>query len=141
MERENAIQYTRFTGEELYTQMYNAEQEGAFVGYVRGQLCTSLDDFFREISASMRFPDYFGWNWAAFDECITDLDWLRFSSLLIVIEDFNLLFKRDRRKHAEKQLLEKYLNNAAEYWTSQNVPISILLNEQAKTHQNRLFRK
>ena len=129
MDRENGIRYTQFTGKELYTLMFNAEHEGAFVSCIRGRFCATLDDFFREISASMRFPDYFGWNWAAFDECITDLEWLKFSSLLIVIEDFDLLFKKDRKKHVEKQLLEKYLNLAAEYWTSQNIPISILLNE------------
>lgn len=48
--------------------------------------------FFCEISSAMRFPWYFGWNWAAFDECITDLEWLDFSSLLIVIDDYHLIF-------------------------------------------------
>lgn len=132
---ENGIKETKYSEGELYTLMYQAEQEGAYVGHVRGWLCATLDDFYREISASMRFPYYFGWNWAAFDECITDLDWLKFTSLLIVIDDYDQLFKKEYPKQAVKQLLEKYLNCAVEYWTSQNVPITVYLNEKAEERQ------
>ena len=135
--KETGIKQTRYTREELYTLMYHAEQEGAFVSYIRGRFCETVDDFYREISASMRFPHYFGWNWAAFDECITDLEWLKFSSLLIVLEDYDQIFKKEKLKYGQRQVLEKYLNIAAEYWTSQNVPITINLNANDRENSQR----
>ncbi len=33
-------------------------------------------DLFAVISNAMHFPDYFGHNWDALDECLGDMDWL-----------------------------------------------------------------
>lgn len=133
MGKENEIISTSYTPEELYSVMYRAEQGGAYVAHIRGELCSTTDSFFREISSAMRFPHYFGWNWAAFDECITDLEWLKFSSLLIVIDNHESLFVDDNSPNMSVKLLIKYLTMTAEYWKSQNVPISVYLNHQLKS--------
>lgn len=127
----DAICKTHYSNSELYTLMYSFEHsKNAFVCYLRGELCESVTAFFREISAAMRFPYYFGWNWNAFDECITDLEWLKFSSIIIVIEDYDLLFRKEDPKEDYKGYLITFLNSAIEYWTSQHVPISIYLNQR-----------
>ena len=128
MNQESSIRNTEYSSGELYTLMYYAEQRGAYVGYIRGQLCSTVEDFFREISSTMRFPYYFGWNWAAFDECITDLEWLKFSSIVLVFEDYDMLFERERYKDKNKERLIKYLKAAIEHWASQSIPITIYLN-------------
>ena len=121
---------THYTSSELYTQMYYFEHErNAFVCYVRGNLCESVKDFFREVSAAMRFPDYFGWNWNAFDECITDLEWLKFSCLLIIIDDYDSLFRKENADDEYVDYLIGFLKKAVEYWKSQNIPITIYLNQ------------
>jgi RNAse (barnase) inhibitor barstar len=34
-------------------------------------------DLLRHIAAKLNFPDYFGFNWDALDECLADLSWLQ----------------------------------------------------------------
>jgi hypothetical protein len=34
----------------------------------------TVEELFREHVREFSFPEYFGWNWAAFDECMTGLE-------------------------------------------------------------------
>lgn len=129
MESECEISYTNYSSEELYSKMYSAEQSGAFVAFVRGALCTTVTELFREISSALRFPVYFGWNWAAFDECITDLSWLKFSSLLIIVNDYDIIFSGEKRKDIAKAQLEAHLSIALDDWLSCGIPVEILVND------------
>ena len=120
MGKENEIISTSYTPEELYSVMYRADQGGAYVAHIRGELCSTTDSFFREISSAMRFPHYFGWNWAAFDECITDLEWLKFSCILIVIDDHEELFAD------VKELMETSNKLLTELADELNIPVDDL---------------
>ena len=42
---------------------------------------------FYELAAVFQFPDYFGKNYNALDDCITDLDWLPAEGYLLVIKN------------------------------------------------------
>jgi hypothetical protein len=42
---------------------------------IRGKRCTTRASLFQECAAALQFPDYFGDNWDALEECITDLEW------------------------------------------------------------------
>lgn len=42
------------------------------------------------IAAELRFPDYFGRNWDALDECITDLSWLPPGDVALIHRDLPL---------------------------------------------------
>jgi hypothetical protein len=55
------------------------------VRMIRGRHCATPQAVFREWSAALQFPYYFGHNWDAFDECITDLDWLPGSCYLFCV--------------------------------------------------------
>ena len=119
---------SQYTSGQLYTLMYNAEHAGAHVGYIRGMFSQTLDDFFREVSASFRFPSYFGWNWAAFDECITDLEWLKFSQLLFVIENTNLLCIKEQKQDNCIAILKKHMKMVAKYWEEQGIQFTCYFN-------------
>lgn len=62
---------------------------------VRGKKSLATQNFFDEFSAAFQFPSYFGENWAAFDECINDLDWFCANKYLIFISDANEVLKYD----------------------------------------------
>jgi hypothetical protein len=41
---------------------------------VRGRKMTTTAQLYDEFAAALQFPPYFGENWAAFDECLSDMD-------------------------------------------------------------------
>lgn len=57
--------------------------------YVRGSRMVTVSDAFNEFSAALQFPQYFGENWSAFDDCITDLRWIPKSRVDIWLIDFS----------------------------------------------------
>ncbi|NGY75562.1 hypothetical protein F6Y02_01625 [Bacillus megaterium] len=50
-----------------------------------------------EWAAALQFPDYFGENWAAFDECLNDLDWLPADRYILFITDAHLILKKKKK--------------------------------------------
>lgn len=55
---------------------------------VRGRKMRTVPSLFDEIAAALQFPHYFGENWAAFDECLADMDWLLMNvGIVVVISD------------------------------------------------------
>ncbi|WP_417556076.1 barstar family protein [Microbacterium sp.] len=51
-------------------------RDGFTVRTLRGRKMRELHSLFDEFSAALQFPYYFGENWAAFQECISDMEWL-----------------------------------------------------------------
>ncbi len=59
--------------------------EGAVARVVRGHKMRTAAALFDEFGGALQFPDYFGENWAALDECLTDLSWLPGERYVLVI--------------------------------------------------------
>jgi hypothetical protein len=86
---------------------------GVSVRKLRGERMRTQDDLFHEAVAALQFPNYFGWNKDAFDECISDLEWIPPGSgyVLVITSPEEVLVDatpRDRAWFAES------LRNAAE---------------------------
>jgi len=45
------------------------------------------EDLFSVIASAMCFPDYFGHNWHALDECLRDMEWLPGNGYVLVLRD------------------------------------------------------
>ncbi len=54
---------------------------------VRGNKMRTTPAFFDEFAAAFQFPAYFGENWDAFDECVTDLSWLPADVYTVLLTD------------------------------------------------------
>lgn len=121
----SGIEFSKVSQDEIYRKIYQAAQDGAYVSYLRGKRCADEQAFFYEVSASFQFPWYFGENWAAFDECICDLEWIAHRSIFLVVDDFSKMFNGNV---ALQELLLKYLVKATDYWESEGVKIEIVLN-------------
>ena len=80
-------------------QCQNAHQpagERHLVRLLRGSRMTTVDGVFAEFAAAFQFPWYFGHNWDALDECLTDLDWLPpFDRITVVILSANDVLRDD----------------------------------------------
>jgi len=84
------------------------------VRIVRGAKSRTLNDLFDEISAALQFPYYFGDNWAALDECLADLDWLRGGAYVLLFTESNRLL--DGERSAELKILLDVLEKVAREW-------------------------
>jgi len=51
----------------------------------------------------MHFPDYFGSNWDALDECLADLDWLDLPGYVLLIDSGQLILCEE-----SEELLETF---------------------------------
>ena len=67
-----------------------------------------------QVGVDLGFPDYYGVNWAAFDECITDMSWSTgFGFVLLFTEARHLLALESQDQF---ELLIKILGRAAKEW-------------------------
>src|SRR5437660_10044025 len=56
--------------------LLTALPDGTVSRLIRGHKARTTATLFDEFAAALQFPCYFGENWDAFDECLTDLAWL-----------------------------------------------------------------
>lgn len=70
-----------------YLESFQASEPGAVVIILEGSRMTTDTAFYDEISDKLSFPDYFGRNLNALNECLTDLSWLDFNALVLVVQN------------------------------------------------------
>jgi len=86
---------------------------------------TTRPGLFTGFAAALRFPEWFGANWDALADCLTDLSWLEAPGYLLVLRDATVL--RRRLGQADFDILVGVLNEAAANWREQGVPFWVLL--------------
>jgi RNAse (barnase) inhibitor barstar len=60
---------------EYVTDLTGFRAPGSLVIRIGGRL-RRKQDLLRALADGLKFPDYFGWNWDALEECLRDLSWL-----------------------------------------------------------------
>lgn len=83
------------------------------VRVIRGVKCETLDALFNEVGAALQFPDYFGENWDALDECITDLEWLPAEWYLLHVDQVECILPDDP---ADFRIFLRILLDAGATW-------------------------
>lgn len=59
---------------------------------------------------------------------MTDLDWLSFSSIALVIDDYEVLFEEEKEPEDSRRILETYFKKIIAYWENENgVPFEVFL--------------
>jgi RNAse (barnase) inhibitor barstar len=83
------------------------------VAFVRvAQNITSKKVLFATFATSLSFPDYFGGNWDAFEECLRDLSWLPGGLVLVTHADLPLI--NDIR---DVKIYLAILRDAVDWWS------------------------
>lgn len=91
------------------------ENTGVVARILRGKRCSTKQTLFQEWAAALQFPYYFGENWDAFDECITDLEWLPARGYVFAITLTDLLL---RDADEDLQVLVRLLEKASAEWAT-----------------------
>ena len=99
---------------------HTCEGRGFTIRCLDGQRMTTLDGVFEEFSKSLGFPDYYGRNSAALEECLIDLSWLSAPGYVLVITNSASLLASE--PESELTWLLTLLERVCEEWSR---PVSL----------------
>ena len=81
----------------------------------------------RAISQALRFPDWFGGNWDALEDCLGDLSWRPGDGHVLVLRNWQALTSDDLG------VLIDVLRSSAEFWQGRGKPFfAVLVDPQAR---------
>ena len=89
--------------------------DGFLFKVVRGKKCRTTAGLFAELAEVLEFPDYFGHNWDALEECLADLEWLPAKGYVLVFTDAELILPDDED---EFETFLEVVNDAGEAWAA-----------------------
>jgi hypothetical protein len=78
----------------------------------------------RAIADALAFPDWFGENWDALEDCLTDLSWSGGSGYVMLLDNCGALSRNDPESF--ETALEIF-DSAAEYWYDEEVPFWVFV--------------
>ncbi len=92
--------------------------------------CRTKAELLSRIATAMRFPPWFGHNWDALADCLTDLSWLPAPAYVIELQHLGDL--RAAAPEVVATLLE-ILADAAAYWADQGIGFSLAGDEPTRS--------
>ena len=81
--------------QQLYHQLSEKSSNELFLTTIDGKDCSNKKSLFNTLSSKLHFPDYFGNNWDAFDECFNDLEWLNGNQYVLFFKNFEETLTED----------------------------------------------
>jgi RNAse (barnase) inhibitor barstar len=87
---------------------------GFVLRIVHGKKCRHSSDLFNEFARALDFPDYFGHNWDALEECLADFEWLSAKGYILLITDAQAVLPDDEDEY---ETLLEVLSDAGEAWS------------------------
>ncbi|QPD02856.1 MAG: hypothetical protein Nkreftii_000630 [Candidatus Nitrospira kreftii] len=81
---------------------------------IQGKKCGQVSDLLTEFARALDFPDYFGHNWDALEECLADFDWLPAKGYILLITDAHAVLPDDEDEY---DTLLEVLSDAGEAWS------------------------
>lgn len=98
---------------------------GFFTGIIYADTISDETYLIGILERLFQFPEYFGRNWDAVDECLADLSWLPAKGYCCILHSAHALRHRDQRVYS---LLLDSFRYAADRWQQEDhVPFKLLL--------------
>lgn len=108
----------------------------AYVVLVRGSHMQTLSELYHEIASALQFPDYFGGNWNAVDDCLQDLGWIKEKKYIIGIERFEEILSywalESKARETEMDYFVDCLESAVQAWAGRMV---VYIQEKGEAYQ------
>ena len=82
---------------------------------MRGQEMRDSDGVFTQFYEALCLPDYFGWNWNALRDCLTDLHWISAKHFLLTIDDADVVLSDSSE---EREILLRAMSDAVKFWAA-----------------------
>lgn len=80
--------------------------------------------FLAVAARALDFPGWFGVNWDAFEDCVTDLEWVPAPAYVVLLENVERFAQRAPR---DFDTVLRILETAAEFWSEEGIPFHVLL--------------
>lgn len=91
---------------------------------IHSQKYHTLDQFYSLIARRMHFPEYFGNNLDAFEECMTDLDWINEKQIVIEFRDSENLLKEESSK--TRSTIWHIIKDACNFWKQKDLELIVI---------------
>lgn len=87
--------------------------DGYTLKVIKGAKCQTTAGLLTEFARALDFPDYFGHNWDALEECLADLEWLPAKGYILLITDAAQVLPDDEDEY---ETFLEILSDAGEAW-------------------------
>src|ERR1051326_5511059 len=84
-------------GKELFQTKEDLAKDGFSILEVQGDVIETSEQLFIALAKEMKFPDYFGNNWDALEECLRDMSWLPSKGYLLFFYNAEHFWKNSNR--------------------------------------------
>ena len=92
--------------------------------HIEGKLIARKEQLLNHVATALRFPDYFGGNWDALEECLADMEWVDAPGYLIYYDHIDTLAK----EHPDQlQTFVEICRDAVASWKEDGTPMVVLL--------------
>jgi RNAse (barnase) inhibitor barstar len=98
---------------------------GIDVKHIEGSRCATKGGLLSEFARALEFPPYFGRNWDAFEECLTDLSWMPAAGYLIVIANAEQVLRDNEEDYAT--FIESLQAVGQEWGGMRTVPFHVVM--------------
>ena len=82
--------------------------------------------FLKTVASALKFPSYFGMNWDALNDCLTDMSWKPAGGYIIFFANCKSI---SENLAAEIEIIRNIFNSSAQYWRQKKVQFYIILSE------------
>ncbi len=92
--------------------------------HIEGKKIEKKEQFLNHASVAMHFPEYFGDNWDAFEDCLTDLSWQDAPGYVILFDHYDAMAAH---AHGQFETALEVFQSAVEFWEEQSKVMIVLL--------------
>jgi RNAse (barnase) inhibitor barstar len=96
---------------------------GRVLATIDGGQIEEARQLFAFLAEALGFPDYFGHNWDALDECLRDLSWRPGTGYVLFVDHAARLWERGQRTAGT--FVEVWLDAACE-WNREGIPFHLI---------------